>query len=128
MIYSASFSRKFRRSFWRCARLFGDYLGFILRGFRGENYSTSKREHSKNYIFIIKHSFKQSQVGFTHPFFLFLSFHEEPHIRASGGPFPAHFYTFSLHFLTNLEAKTRPKLPKQNPQKVKNKKGNLMKP
>ena len=46
----------------------------------------------------------------------------EPHIRASGGPLLGHFGTFSLHFLTNLKAKTQPKLPKQNPKKPREKK------
>ena len=60
-------------------------------------------------------------MGFTHPFFLFLGSPEEPHIRASGGPFPGHFGTFSLRFLSNLKVKTQPKLPKQNPQKTNKK-------
>ena len=33
IVYSASFSRNFRGSFWGCARLFGDYLGVIWEVF-----------------------------------------------------------------------------------------------
>ena len=33
--YSESFSDYFQESFWGCARLFEDYLGVILKGFRG---------------------------------------------------------------------------------------------
>ena len=33
MVYSASFSVNFRRSFWGCARLFGGHLGIVLQGF-----------------------------------------------------------------------------------------------
>ena len=49
--YSASFSRFFRGSFWRCTGPFGDCLVVMLTEFRKENYSTSTQKNCKNLYF-----------------------------------------------------------------------------
>jgi len=53
IVCSASFSWNFQGSFWGCAKQFGDYLGVILKGFRKENYSTSKRKNCKNLVILL---------------------------------------------------------------------------
>ena len=57
LVYSASFSGNFRGSFWRCARLFGDYLGVIwevfCEDFEGKTIQRVREKSAKTVFFTI---------------------------------------------------------------------------